>query len=68
MGRPKKTEDLDATDVEATEVEAAEVVSEFPYTVELKSTCEVITVVSEGVDAQGRKTLLTDTGCIYHAE
>jgi len=40
----------------------------FPYTIQLKSTCETITVISEGEDAQGRKTLLTDTGCTYHAE
>lgn len=65
MARPKKEEV--SPDVETVEtVETPE--TQFPYKLKLKSTGEVLTVVSEGTDALGRKTLITDAGCTYHAE
>tara|TARA_R110000868_G_scaffold272323_1_gene531594 strand:+ start:284 stop:502 length:219 start_codon:yes stop_codon:yes gene_type:complete len=69
MSKPKKI--LDEGEVLETSIEVmVDEVEEpkFPYTIQLKSTCETITVISEGEDAQGRKTLLTDNGCTYHAE
>lgn len=64
MSRPKNI----VIDEDTLEEVKAEIVAEFPYKLKLRSTGETITVVSEGVDAHGRKTLLTDTGCTYHAE
>lgn len=63
MKAAKKTvEDNVMEEMEAPKAPAA------PSVVFLESINKTITVVSEGVDAKGRKTLFATDGCTYHAE
>lgn len=67
MARSKKTSQ-EPVELEASqEVEVASEVleKEFPYELEYESTGELLTVVAEGLDPMGRKTVITDTGCTY---
>lgn len=73
MARPKKIVDqeVEVSDMAIPTEEPIETTVDtvsFPYTVQLETTSEVITVVEEREDAQGRKLLVSDTGCTYHAE